>query len=330
MYFRISVKRIKHNVILHIIMFSLVVALLGMFVILLFRQFNSLNGNRELSCTASDDDTYQSKLEAEIIYGNYPILQLSLVLGKDITITLFNDLSDVDAVFCCLPHGTTQDFRLRDISEYEEWYGQPHRAPDLQKEAIYGLTEVLREEIKNASLVANPGCYPTSIQLPLVPLIKVFALPYSFQFMVHCAKRDAPSVDFLANQFMACLRESLIKSAFLDRSTQDAKSRVVFGMEMAPGVRIEELYQQLKLSYEVYPFMPSLVTSSHIDAVITICIYADITKNADPKLDEELFVVLENGVIPRTHNVKGTNYCLINVFPDRIPGRGIIISVIDN
>ncbi|PNX97907.1 putative N-acetyl-gamma-glutamyl-phosphate chloroplastic-like [Trifolium pratense] len=99
------------------------------------------------------------------------------------------DFSDVDAVFCCLPHGTTQeiikglpkhlkivdlsaDFRLRDVSEYEEWYGQPHRAPDLQKEAIYGLTEVLREEIKSARLVANPGCYPTSIQLPLVPLIK--------------------------------------------------------------------------------------------------------------------------------------------------------------
>nr|ACU22752.1 unknown [Glycine max] len=71
------------------------------------------------------------------------------------------NFSDVDAVFCCLPHGTTQeiikglskhlkivdlsaDFRLKDLSEYEEWYGQPHRAPDLQKEAIYGLTEVLK------------------------------------------------------------------------------------------------------------------------------------------------------------------------------------------
>ncbi|XP_008246004.1 PREDICTED: probable N-acetyl-gamma-glutamyl-phosphate reductase, chloroplastic, partial [Prunus mume] len=99
------------------------------------------------------------------------------------------DFSDVDAVFCCLPHGTTQeiikglpkslkivdlsaDFRLRDISEYEEWYGQAHRAPELQKEAVYGLTEISREEVKSARLVANPGCYPTSVQLPLVPLIK--------------------------------------------------------------------------------------------------------------------------------------------------------------
>ncbi|KAJ7946018.1 N-acetyl-gamma-glutamyl-phosphate reductase [Quillaja saponaria] len=66
--------------------------------------------------------------------------------------------SAVDAIFCCLPHGTTQtvdlsaDFRLQNISEYEEWYGQPHRAPDLQKEAVYGLTEISREEITNAHL----------------------------------------------------------------------------------------------------------------------------------------------------------------------------------
>ncbi|KAL0376117.1 UNVERIFIED_CONTAM: putative N-acetyl-gamma-glutamyl-phosphate reductase, chloroplastic [Sesamum calycinum] len=99
------------------------------------------------------------------------------------------DFSPVDAVFCCLPHGTTQeiikglpsslkivdlsaDFRLQDVAEYEEWYGQPHRAQELQKEAVYGLTEICRPEIQNARLVANPGCYPTSIQLPLIPLIK--------------------------------------------------------------------------------------------------------------------------------------------------------------
>ncbi|KAJ6792700.1 putative N-acetyl-gamma-glutamyl-phosphate reductase, chloroplastic isoform X2 [Iris pallida] len=100
------------------------------------------------------------------------------------------DFSNVDAVFCCLPHGTTQeiikglpkelkivdlsaDFRLHNIEEYEEWYGRPHKAPELQKEAIYGLTEIYREKIRKARLVANPGCYPTSIQLPLVPLLRV-------------------------------------------------------------------------------------------------------------------------------------------------------------
>ncbi|KAL6514277.1 hypothetical protein OROHE_019264 [Orobanche hederae] len=113
-----------------------------------------------------------------------------------------SDFSNVDAVFCCLPHGTTQeiikglpsslkivdlsavlytksmlpaaecDFRLRDVGEYEEWYGQPHKAEELQKETVYGLTEISRSEIQSARLIANPGCYPTSVQLPLVPLIK--------------------------------------------------------------------------------------------------------------------------------------------------------------
>ncbi|KAK3275845.1 hypothetical protein CYMTET_16044, partial [Cymbomonas tetramitiformis] len=99
------------------------------------------------------------------------------------------DWSNVDAVFCCLPHGTTQeiisglpgempvvdlsaDFRLRDVNVYEEWYGAPHTAPKLQKKAVYGLTEINRDNIQGARLVANPGCYPTSIQLPLVPLLE--------------------------------------------------------------------------------------------------------------------------------------------------------------
>ncbi|PKU66481.1 putative N-acetyl-gamma-glutamyl-phosphate reductase, chloroplastic [Dendrobium catenatum] len=64
------------------------------------------------------------------------------------------------------------NFQLRKLGEYEEWYGQPHKAPELQKEAIYGLTEVRRKKTRDAQLVANPGCYPTSVQLLLVPLIK--------------------------------------------------------------------------------------------------------------------------------------------------------------
>src|SRR6516225_9634855 len=99
------------------------------------------------------------------------------------------DWSEVDFVFCCLPHGTTQeviaalprelkvvdlsaDFRLADLETYAAWYGHAHRAPELQKEAIYGLTEFARPAIGNARLVANPGCYPTSAQLALIPLVE--------------------------------------------------------------------------------------------------------------------------------------------------------------
>eukprot|EP00884_Botryococcus_braunii_P012095 jgi/Botrbrau1/20887/Bobra.0135s0018.1 len=99
------------------------------------------------------------------------------------------DFQEVDAAFCCLPHATTQeilsslprhvkvvdlsaDFRLRDVDVYAKWYGLPHKAPELQKEAVYGLTELHRDKVAGARLVANPGCYPTSVQLPLCPLIQ--------------------------------------------------------------------------------------------------------------------------------------------------------------
>src|SRR3979409_1998542 len=103
------------------------------------------------------------------------------------------DWTKLDAVFCGLPHGTTQeiiaavmaantaiktldmsaDFRLRDMSVYAQWYGHEHRAPGLQGEAVYGLTEFYREKIAAARLVACPGCYPTAALLALVPIAKL-------------------------------------------------------------------------------------------------------------------------------------------------------------
>jgi N-acetyl-gamma-glutamyl-phosphate reductase len=64
------------------------------------------------------------------------------------------------------------DFRLENIEDYQQWYGHSHVAADLQKQAVYGLSEINRQKIKTANLIANPGCYPTSALLPLLPLIE--------------------------------------------------------------------------------------------------------------------------------------------------------------
>src|SRR5580698_10148082 len=102
----------------------------------------------------------------------------------------------LDLAFCALPHGTTQkviadllakapatkvvdlsaDFRLADPAAYAHWYGHGHAATELQKEAVYGLTEVYRPQIKGARLVANPGCYTTCAELALIPLLKAKAI----------------------------------------------------------------------------------------------------------------------------------------------------------
>src|SRR5467141_3133787 len=102
----------------------------------------------------------------------------------------------LDLVFAALPHGTTQkvikdlvaksptikvidlsaDFRLADTAAYARWYGHEHHAPELQKEAVYGLPEIYRQKIKAARLVANPGCYTTCAELPLIPLLSAKAI----------------------------------------------------------------------------------------------------------------------------------------------------------
>ncbi|KAF7043811.1 hypothetical protein CFC21_053122 [Triticum aestivum] len=249
------------------------------------------------------------------------------------------DFSDVDAVFCCLPHGTTQeiikglpqqlkivdlsaDFRLRDINEYAEWYGHAHRAPELQEEAVYGLTEVLRDEIRNARLVANPGCYPTSIQLPLVPLIKAKLIKLSNIIIdaksgvtgagrgakeanlyteiaegIHAygikGHRHVPEVE----QGLSEAAESKVTISFTPNliCMKRGMQSTMF-VEMAPGVTVSDLYQHLKSTYE----------------------------------GEEFVKLLNGSNVPHTRHVVGSNYCFMNVFEDRIPGRAIIISVIDN
>lgn len=249
------------------------------------------------------------------------------------------DFSHVDAVFCCLPHGTTQeiikglpkelkivdlsaDFRLRNINEYEEWYGQPHKAPELQKDAIYGLTEVSREEIQHARLVANPGCYPTSIQLPLIPLIKGNLIQLKNIIIdaksgVSGAGRGAKEANLYTEIFEGIHSYGITKHRHvpeIEQGLSDASSSKVTvsftphlmpmsrGMqstiyvEMSPGVTIDDLHQQLSRNY----------------------------------VGEEFVKLLDKGVVPHTRHVRGSNYCFINVFPDRIPGRAIIISVIDN
>ena len=127
-------------------------------------------------------NTHAGKAMAEV-FPHFFMLDLPKLVEWDKV-----DWSGLDAAFCGLPHGTTQeitaavlkanprlkvidmsaDFRLRDMATYAEWYGHEHRAPELQAEAAYGLTEVYREKIKSARLIACPGCYPTATLLALV------------------------------------------------------------------------------------------------------------------------------------------------------------------
>lgn len=245
------------------------------------------------------------------------------------------DFSKIDLVFCCLPHGTTQkviaalpkhlkiidlsaDFRLSDVEQYAQWYGHAHQAVELQKEAVYGLTEVARDQVKNARLVANPGCYPTSASLPLIPLLKAGAI--------------LPDGIIIDSKSGVTGAGRAAKQATLFTEVNDG----INAYGIASHRHAPEIEQNLGKGVTV-TFTPHLMPMNR-GILSTIYVKLAGNHNADDLrtilqniYDKEAFVhVVPAGVTPSTHQVRGTNDCVMGIFADRIPGQAIIVSVIDN
>jgi N-acetyl-gamma-glutamyl-phosphate reductase len=246
---------------------------------------------------------------------------------------------DIDMVFCALPHGTTQeviaalparlkivdlsaDFRLADVNVYAEWYGHEHCAPALQAEAVYGLSEFARDDVAAARLVANPGCYPTSAQLPLIPLIEAGLIEpdeiiVDAKSGVSGAGRGAKE----ANLFTEISEGIHAYGIAFHRHAPEIEQ----GLARAAGREV------------MVNFTPHLMPMSR--GILATC-YVRLAIGADAdglrahlaaRFDAEPFVrVLPEGAAPATRHVRGSNHCLIGVFPDRLAGRAIVISVIDN
>lgn len=249
------------------------------------------------------------------------------------------DFSQVDAVFCCLPHGTTQeviaglpehvsvvdlsaDFRLTSLDAYAQWYGHEHKAPELQKKAVYGLTEIKRDAIRTARLVANPGCYPTSVQLPLVPLFKAGLI-------------EAQDIVIDAKSGTSGAGRSAKEANLYCEVTEGIHAYGIASHRHAP-----EIEQELGLAAGrevLVSFTPHLMPMSR-GMLSTIYVRtakgakaADLRAELSRVYAAEPFVgVLPEGAVPATRHVRGSNFCLMNVFDDRQPGRVIVTSVIDN
>ncbi len=245
----------------------------------------------------------------------------------------------IDLVFCALPHGATQDviaklpgkvkvvdlsadFRLADTAAYEKWYGQPHRTPELQKEAVYGLTELERAKVKSARLVANPGCYPTASQLPLVPLLRAGVV-----------EADDIIID----------AKSGVSGAGRELKLGNLYSEVAEGLQaygVAKHRHAPEIEQGLSSAAGkpvVVNFTPHLTPMNRgIFASIYVRLAkgktaADIRRVWQDTYGNEPFVqMLADGHLPSTRQVRGTNNCQMAVVADRVPGRAIILSAIDN
>lgn len=291
-----------------------------------------LNGHPSFHVVALTGDSQAGKPMEEV----YPHLRArglpKLVKHTDV------DFSKIELVFCCLPHGTTQeiiaglpahvrvvdlsaDFRLHDTEAYKTWYGHEHRAPALQKDAVYGLTEFYRDEVKAARLVANPGCYPTCSLLPVLPLIEAkLIMPQSV------------GIDALSGVSGAGRK---VAQELLFAELEGGVSAYGVGHHRHMAEIDQELSRWAKTEV-VASFTPHLVPITRgMLATVHFAMNEGVTVDSiratlKKRYAKEYFVKVLDGTSPSTHQVRGTNFCFMSVHAGRIAGEGIIISVIDN
>jgi len=253
----------------------------------------------------------------------------------------------LDLAFCALPHGTTQkvisdliartdttkvvdlsaDFRLADPEAYARWYGHAHGALELQKTAVYGLTEVYRAEVAKARLVANPGCFTSCAELALIPLLRAKAIDPD-EIVI-----DAKSGVTGAGRG---LREDIL---FAEVSEGFHAYGVGHHRHMA---ELDQEFSKATGRDVVVSFTPHLVPMNR--GILSTIYVRGPKDDGGPKASpqdlhalllksyaNEPFVhVLPFGKLPQTRHVRGSNMTFIGVAADRIPGRAIIVSTLDN
>jgi N-acetyl-gamma-glutamyl-phosphate reductase len=249
------------------------------------------------------------------------------------------DWTTIDVAFLALPHGAAHglvgnlpttvkiidlspDFRFADPAVYAQWYGQPHAAPALQAEAVYGLTELARDRVRQARLIACPGCYPTSALLPLVPLIESGVI-------------DTGDVIIDSKSGVSGAGRAAKEGSLFAEVAEGIHAYGVASHRHAP-----EIEQALSVAANrpvVVNFTPHLmpmnrgILSSIYVRLAPGAAVADVHAILATRYAEEPFVeVLEAAGVPATRHVRGSNHCLIGVVADRLPGRAIVLSAIDN
>lgn len=248
--------------------------------------------------------------------------------------------NEIEAVFCCLPHGASQeiivqlprnlriidlsaDFRIHDGTAYEEWYGKPHVALNLQKEAVYGLSEIYRAAIKNARLLSNPGCYPTSALLPLVPLMNSGKI--SLDGIIIDSKSGITGAGRSAKQenLFTEVNDSI-------RAYSVGGHRHVAEIEQTLSAAAAGVKVNVTFTPQVVPMNRGILSTIYVKLVPGISAN-DLREVLELQYEDEQFVkICPPGHAPASREVMGTNYCFMNIFENRIKDRAIIVSVIDN
>ncbi|MBI4549460.1 MAG: N-acetyl-gamma-glutamyl-phosphate reductase [Candidatus Omnitrophica bacterium] len=245
-----------------------------------------------------------------------------------------------DIVFICLPHteametaahfykagkiviDLSADFRLKDAKVYKEWYKHPHARKELLKEAVYGLPELNRRQIRSANLIANPGCYPTSAILGLLPLLSKNLI-------------ETRGIVIDSNSGVSGAGKKITASTFFGEVNENFKAYKVNAHQHMP--EIQAALEEAAHGRVDFSFVPHLLP---VHRGILSTIYAEKKKGVKKK---EIFRAFEaayggepfvrfkkDGEFPSLRDVQHTNFCDVGIAAEDSNGRVIVLSAIDN
>ena len=247
------------------------------------------------------------------------------------------DLSKCDVVFFATPNGIAMqqakalldvgvrvidlsaDFRIKNVADWEKWYGMQHACPELIADAVYGLPEVNRENIRRAKLIANPGCYPTAVQLGFLPLIEAGVVDSNN--LIADTKSGVTGAG----------RKAVVHTLYAEAS-DNFKSYAVPGHRHLPEIQQGLSEQSDKpVSLTFVPHLTPMIRGIHAT------LYARLTRNIDlqglyeNRYANEPFVdILPTGSHPETRSVRGSNFCRIAVHRPQESDIVVVLSVTDN
>lgn len=248
-------------------------------------------------------------------------------------------LDECDVVFFATPNGVAMkeapallakgvrivdlsaDFRIQDIPTWEKWYGMNHACPDIVPQAVYGLCEMNHDAITQAQIVANPGCYPTCVSLPLLPLLQQGRL-----------KANMPLIADCKSGVSGAGRKSNVGSLFCEAG-DNFKAYGIGGHRHLPEIKqtIAHLQADIADGFVFVPHLTPMIRGMHA----TIYLHLEEGTAADQILNEfyqnSPFVdVMKPGSTPETRSVRGANICRISIQKAPQANVWIILSVIDN
>jgi N-acetyl-gamma-glutamyl-phosphate reductase len=246
-------------------------------------------------------------------------------------------LGECDVVFFATPNGIAMqqtrallaagvkvidlaaDFRLKDIPTWEKWYGMPHACPELVAEAVYGLPEVNRAQIREARLVANPGCYPTAVQLGFLPLLEAGLVDPDY--LIADAKSGVSGAGRKAETHI-----------LFSEAADNFKAYGVPGHRHWPEIKQGlERAAQRAVGFTFVPHLTPMIRGIHATLFMRLTNEADLQAVYEQRYVDEPFVdVLPAGSHPETRSVRGSNVCRIAVHRPRGEKTVVVLSVIDN